>query len=161
MSVFRLNFFTKTCLVNNYFSHDPHFVIRARVQGWNIYEKHMKLWSPPDVFHKNMSHEKFPFLWSTIRDSSMGTKLKYFWRTHVTGKYAIIFSQKHVSRTITFHVIYISWFWHGYKVKIFLKTSWHYEVRQDLFTKTCLTDNYFSHDPNFVILAWVQSWNYS
>jgi len=34
----------------------------------------------------------------------MGAKLKYFWRTHETGKSAWIFSQKHVLRTITFHV---------------------------------------------------------
>jgi len=26
----RLNFFTKTCLTNNYFSRDPHFVITHR-----------------------------------------------------------------------------------------------------------------------------------
>ena len=44
--VVHLNFFTKTCLTNNYFSHDPHFVILAWVQSWNIFEKIMKLWSP-------------------------------------------------------------------------------------------------------------------
>ena len=37
--VVRLNFFTKTCLTNNYFSRDPHFVILAWVQSWNIFEK--------------------------------------------------------------------------------------------------------------------------
>jgi len=26
----------------------------------------------------------------------------------------------------------------------------------EFFTKTCLTNNYFSRDPHFVILAWVQ-----
>jgi len=34
----------------------------------------MKLCSPPEFFHKNMSHEKSLFMWSTLRDSSMGTK---------------------------------------------------------------------------------------
>jgi len=34
----------------------------------------MKLWSPPEIFHKNMSHEQWPFMWSTLRESSMGTK---------------------------------------------------------------------------------------
>ena len=34
-------------------------MILAWVQSWNIYEKHMKLWSPPEFFHKNMSHEHF------------------------------------------------------------------------------------------------------
>jgi len=42
----------------------------------------MKLCSPPEFFHKNMSHEKSPFIWSTLRDSSMGTKEKHFWKTH-------------------------------------------------------------------------------
>jgi len=106
----RLNFFTKTCLPNNYFSCDPHFVILAWVQSWNIFEKLMKLWSSPEFFHKNMSHQQLPFMWCTLRDSSMGTKLKYFWKTHETIMFAWIFSQKHVSRTITFHVINISWF---------------------------------------------------
>jgi len=97
--------------------------------------------------------------WSTFLDSSMGTKLKYFWRTHETVKYTIIFSQKHVSRKITFHVIHISWFWHGYKVKIILQNSWNCQVRQNIIIKTCLTNKYFSRDPYFVILAGVQSWN--
>ena len=30
------------------------------------------------------------------------------------------------------------------------------EVRLNFFTKTCLTSNYFSRDPHFVILAWVE-----
>ena len=106
----RLNFFTKTCLTDNYFSRDPRFVIVAWVQSWNIFEKLMKLWSPPDFFQKNMSHEQLPFMWFTLRDSSMGTKLKYFWKPHETVKSARIFSQKNVSRTITFHVIHIMWF---------------------------------------------------
>jgi len=38
----------------------------------------------------------------------MGTKLKYLCKTHETVMSARIFSQKHVSRTITFHVIHIS-----------------------------------------------------
>jgi len=29
----------------------------------------------------------------------------------------------------------------------------------EFFYKTCLTNNYLSRDPQFVILAWVQSWN--
>ena len=70
-----------------------------------------------NFFTKNMSHEQLPFMWSTLRDSSMGTKLKCFWKTHETIMFAWIFSQKH------------------------------------------LTNNYFSHDQNFVILAWVQNWN--
>jgi len=81
-SVVRQNFFTKTCLTNNYLSCDPHFVILAWVHNWNISEELMKLCSPPEVFHKNMSHEQLLFMWSTFRDSSMGTKLKYFWQTH-------------------------------------------------------------------------------
>jgi len=40
----------------------------------------------------------------------MGTKLKYFRKTHATVMSARNFSQKHVSRTIIFHVIHISWF---------------------------------------------------
>jgi len=70
----------------------------------------MKLWSTPEFFHKNMSHKQLDFVWSNIRDSSMGSKLKYFWKTRETVKYAGILSQKHVSLTITFHVIHISWF---------------------------------------------------
>ena len=72
-------FFTKTCLTNNYFSHDAHFVILAWVQSWNIFQKLMKLLIPTDFFHKNMSHEQLLFTWCTFRDSSIGTKLKYFW----------------------------------------------------------------------------------
>ena len=47
----RLNFFTKTCFMNNYFSRDPHFVILAWVQSWNIFEKLMKVCSPPETTH--------------------------------------------------------------------------------------------------------------
>jgi len=107
-----------------------------------------------------MSHEQLLFTWSTFRDSGMGTKLKCFWKPRETMKYAKIFSQKHVSRTITFHMIQISLFWHGYKVEIILENSWNCEVRRNLFTKTCLTNKYFSRDPYFVILTWVQNWNY-
>jgi len=39
------------------------------------FEKLMKLCSPPESFHKNMSHEQLLCTWSTFRDSSMGTKL--------------------------------------------------------------------------------------
>ena len=53
-------------------------MILAWVQGWNIFEKRMKLWSPPEFIHKIMSHEQLPFMQSTLRDSSMGTKLEYF-----------------------------------------------------------------------------------
>jgi len=70
----------------------------------------MKLWSTLEFFHKNMSHKQLAFMWSKFRDSSMGTNLKYFWKTHETMKYAKIFSQKHVSRTITFTKIHISLF---------------------------------------------------
>ena len=137
--------------MNNYFLCDLHLVILAWVQNWNIseelmklanpseffhknmsheqllfmwstlgdssmgtklniFEKLMKVYSPSEFFHKNMSHEQPAFMWSTFRDSSMGTKLKYFWKTHESVKSAWIFSQKHVSWTITFHVIHISWF---------------------------------------------------
>jgi len=65
----------------------------------------MKLCSPPEFFHKTMSHEQLPFTRSTLRDSSMGTKLKYFEKTHENVKSAIIFSQKYVSRTLISHVI--------------------------------------------------------
>ena len=104
----RQNFFTKTCLTNIYLSRDPHFVNVAWVQSWNIFEKLKKLWSLPEIFHKNMSHEQLFFLSSTFRDSSMGTKLNYFWKVHETVNTARIFSQKYVSRTITFHVIHIT-----------------------------------------------------
>ena len=116
-----LEFFHRNMSHDNYFSHDPQFVILAWVQSWNIFEKLMKVCIPPEILHKNMSHEWLPLSWSTFRDSSMGTKLKYFWKTHESVKSSWIFSQKHVSRTITFHVIHISWFQHGYKVEIFLK----------------------------------------
>jgi len=92
-------------------------------------------------------------------NTTMGTKLKYFWKTHEIVKSAWIYSQNHVSQTITFHVIHISWFWRGYKVEIFLKYLWNCEVRQNLIEKSCITNNYLSCDPYFVILAWVQSWN--
>ena len=105
-----LEFFHKRCLTNNYFSRDPCFEILAWVQSWNIYEKLMKVYSPPEFFHKNMSHEQLLFTWCIFRDSRIGTKLKYLWKTNETEKSAWIFSQKHVSRTITFHVIHISWF---------------------------------------------------
>jgi len=38
----------------------------------------MKVCSPPEFFHKKMSHEQLLFTGSTFRDSTMGTKLKYF-----------------------------------------------------------------------------------
>ena len=72
--VVRLNFFTKTCLTKNYISCDPHLVILAWVQSWNISEKLMKLWSPPEFIHKNMSHEQLPFMWSTLRDTRVFQK---------------------------------------------------------------------------------------
>jgi len=93
---------------NNYFSRDPHFVILAWVQSWNIFEKLMILWSLPEFLQKNMSHEQLLFTWSTYRNSSMGTKLKYFSKTHESVQSAWIFSQKLFQRTITFHVIHIS-----------------------------------------------------
>jgi len=40
----------------------------------------MKVCSPPEFFHKNMSHEQLLFTWSAFRDSSMGTKLKHLWK---------------------------------------------------------------------------------
>ena len=61
--------------------------------------------------------------------------------------------------TITFHVNHILWFLHGYKIEIFLKNSWNCNVRLNFFTKICLTNNYFSRDPHYVILAQLQSWN--
>jgi len=131
----RLNFFTETCLMNNYFSHDPHFVTLAWVQNWNIFEKLMKLWSLPEFFHKIMSHEQLLFTWSTFPDSIMGAKLKYFWKTRESVQSARIFSQKYVSRTITFHVIHISWFEHQCKVEIFLKYSWKCVARLNFFAK--------------------------
>ena len=44
---------------------------------------------------------------------------------------------------------------------MFLKNSWNCEVRQNFFTKTCLTNNYLSCGPHLVILGWVQCWNIS
>jgi len=121
--VFRLNFFTKTCLTNNYLSCDPHFVILEWVQSWNVFEKLMKQCCLLEFFHKYMSHEQFLFTWSSFRGSSMRTKLKHSWKTRQTVKSARIPSRKHVWRTITFHVIHITWFWHGYNVESFLKNS--------------------------------------
>jgi len=57
-------------------------VILAWVQKRNISEKLMKVCSPPEFFHKNMSHEQLLFTWSTFRHSSTGTKFKYFWKTN-------------------------------------------------------------------------------
>ena len=74
----RQNLFTKSCLTNNYLSCDPHYVILAWIQIWNMFEKLMKECSPPEFFHKDMSHEQLIFTWSTFRDSSMGTKLNIF-----------------------------------------------------------------------------------
>jgi len=45
------------------------------VQSLNIFEKLMKVCSPPEFFHRNMFHEYLLFTWCTFRDSSMGTKL--------------------------------------------------------------------------------------
>jgi len=42
----------------------------------------MKVCSPPECFHKNMSHDQWLFTWSIFHDSSMGPKWKYFWKTH-------------------------------------------------------------------------------
>jgi len=56
-------------------------------------------------------------------------------------------------------MIHISWFCNRHKVEIFLKNSWNCEVRLNLFTKSCLTNNYLSRDPHFKILAWVECWN--
>jgi len=72
--------------------------------------KLMKVCSPPEFIHKNMSQEQSIFKWSTFRDSSMGTQLKYLWKSHVSVQSAWIFSQKHVSWKITFHMIHIMWF---------------------------------------------------
>jgi len=71
-TVVPLNFFTKTWLTNNYFWRDPHFVLLAWVQSWNTFEQLMKLWSPPDFFHKIMSHEQLPFVWSALWKNSGG-----------------------------------------------------------------------------------------
>jgi len=115
-------FFTINCLTNNYLSCDPYFVILAGVQSWSIFEKFMKVSSPPEFFHKNVSHEQLRFTWFTFRDSSMGTKLKYFWKTHETVKSARKFSQgnfhkKYVAWTITFDLIHLSWLSMGTKLK--------------------------------------------
>jgi len=42
----------------------------------------MKVCSPPEFIHKNMSHEQLLNTLSTLCDSSMGTELKYFLKTH-------------------------------------------------------------------------------
>ena len=140
--------FSKICLTNNYISRDPHYVILAWVQSWNISENLMKVCSSPEFFHKNMSHEQLAYIWSTFRDSSMGTKFEIFLKNSWSVHSAWNFSQKHVSRTITFHMIHISWFQHACKVKIFLKSSWNCDVRMNFFTKSCLTNNYLSCDPH-------------
>jgi len=51
--------------MNNYLSCDPHYVILRWVQSWNIFEKLMKLWSPPEFIHKIVSHEQLLFNIST------------------------------------------------------------------------------------------------
>jgi len=113
MCVVLQNFFTETCLTNNYFSRDPHFVNLSWAQSWNIFKKLMNVCSPPEFIHKNMSHEQLLFTWSTFSDSSMGTKLKYIWKTHECVKSAWIYFQKHVSRTIAFsrdsHFVILAW----------------------------------------------------
>jgi len=103
-------FFHKIFLTYKYFSSDPHFMILAWVQSWNIFGKLMILWSLPELFNKTMSHDPLHFTWSTFRNSSMGAKLKYFSKTHESAQSAWIFFTKHVLRTITFHVIHISLF---------------------------------------------------
>jgi len=85
-------------------------VILVWVQNWNISEELMKLYSPPDYFHQKTCLTNNYFHVIQLRDSSMSTKLKYFWKTHEIVKSARILSQKHVSRTISFHVIHIMWF---------------------------------------------------
>jgi len=74
------------------------------------------------IFSQNMSHEKLFFTWSTLRQSSMGTKLNYFRKTHESVISAWIFSQKYVSRTITFHVIQLRDSSMGTKLKYCSKT---------------------------------------
>jgi len=64
-------FFHKSCLTNNYFSCDPHLVILAWEQSWNIFEKLMKLWIPPEFIHKNMSHDHMKSNCSDITVSSV------------------------------------------------------------------------------------------
>ena len=124
---------------------------------WSIFRdfsmgtKLKELWKTDET----VMSEQLLFKWSKFRDSSMGTKLKYFWKTHESVKSAWIFSQKHVSRTMTFHVIHITRFYHWYKIETFLKNSWKCVVRLIFFAKTCLTNNCFSCDPYYVILAWV------
>jgi len=54
-------FLTKTCLTKNHLSFDQNYVILAWVQKRNISEKLMKVCSPPEFFHKNMSHEQLLF----------------------------------------------------------------------------------------------------
>ena len=108
----------------------------------------MKLWCPNNNF----------LLWSTFRDSSMVTKLKYFWKTHLTVMSARNFSQKYVSRTIPFRWSTFRDSSMGTKLKQFWKT--HETVMSTkIFHEICLTKHYFSCDPHFVILAWVQNWN--
>jgi len=34
----------------------------------------MTVCRPPEFFHQNMSQEQLLFTWSTLRDSTMGTK---------------------------------------------------------------------------------------
>jgi len=85
-------------------------MILVEVQNWDILKKLVKLWSFPESFHNNMSHEQILFTWSIFRDSSIGTKLEYIWKTDENVKSVRICFQKHVSRTITFNVIHNLWF---------------------------------------------------
>ena len=104
--------FSQKSRMKNYFWMDPSSVILAWVQSWNNSEK----------LDETVMSEQLLFMWSTFRDSSIGTKLKYFWRAHETVKSTRIFSQKHVSWTITFHVMQLCDSSIGTKFKYLKKT---------------------------------------
>jgi len=127
------NFFTKTCLSNNFFSRDPHFVILAWVQSWNILENSWNCEVRQTFFTKTcLTNNHFwcdphYVILAWVQKRNISEKLM-----KVCSK-PEFFSQKHVSQTITFHMIHIPWFLHGYKVKIIMKNWWNCDVRTITF----------------------------
>jgi len=66
--------------------------------------------------------EQLLFMWCTFRDSSMGTKLKYFWKTHETAMSAWIFSQNMSHEQLLFSWSVFRDSSLGAKLKYFWKT---------------------------------------
>ena len=104
--------------------------------------------------------EQLLFMWSTFRDSNIGTKLKC-----ISEGFMRLCSPPEIFHKNMFHE-QLLFMWStlrdssmGTKQKHFWKTHEIVKSAWNFFTKTCLTNNYFSRNPLSVILAWVQSWN--